>query len=56
MLNNIIHFAFIMQPRYKDPIRGDANFQTMMAERADAEERAANPKAGNQPGCPGCKN
>ncbi|KAL7474658.1 hypothetical protein ACHAW6_000622 [Cyclotella cf. meneghiniana] len=44
------------EPRYKDPIRGDANFQTMMAERADAEERAANPKAGNQPGCPGCKN
>eukprot|EP00804_Cyclotella_cryptica_P000474 CCRYP_020027-RA/>CCRYP_020027-RA protein AED:0.23 eAED:0.23 QI:299/1/1/1/1/1/3/162/127 len=44
------------EPRYKDPTRGDANFQTMMAERADAEERAANPKPGNQPGCPGCKN
>jgi len=42
--------------RYKDPVRGDANFQTMMAERADAEERAANPKPGDAPGCPGCKN
>ncbi|KAL7460465.1 hypothetical protein ACHAXS_000917 [Conticribra weissflogii] len=44
------------EPRYKDPVRGDANFQTMMAERADAEERAANPKSGDAPGCPGCKN
>ncbi|KAL7503457.1 hypothetical protein ACHAWX_000587 [Stephanocyclus meneghinianus] len=44
------------EPRYKDPIRGDANYQTMMAEKADAEERAANPKPGNVPGCPGCKN
>ncbi|KAL3805162.1 hypothetical protein ACHAWO_000697 [Cyclotella atomus] len=42
--------------RYKDPLRGDANFQTMMAEKADAEERAANPKPGSAPGCPGCKN
>jgi hypothetical protein len=42
--------------RYKDPTRGDANFQTMMAEKADAEERAANPKAGEAKGCPGCKN
>ena len=32
------------EPRYKDPIRGDASFQIMMAERADAEERAKNPK------------
>ena len=37
-------------------MRGDANFQTMMAEKADAEERAANPKAGDVKGCPGCKN
>lgn len=41
---------------YKDPMRGDTNFQTMMAEKADAEERAANPKPGNVPGAPGCKN
>ena len=42
--------------RYKDPIRGDANFQIMMAEKADAEERAANPKPGSEKGCAGCKN
>lgn len=41
---------------YKDPIRGDVNFQQMMDERAEAEERAANPKAGDQPGAPGCRN
>merc|ERR1719384_32974 len=44
------------EPFYKDPMRGDANFQTMMAERAEAEERAANPKPGDVPGAPGCKN
>ena len=44
------------EPFYKDPIRGEANFTLMMAERADAEERAANPKPGDVPGCPGCKN
>ena len=42
--------------RYKDPMRGDVSFQTMMAERAEAEERAANPKPGTVPGCPGCRN
>ena len=42
--------------RYKDPLRGDVSFQIMMAERAEAEERAANPKAGDKPGCPGCRN
>jgi hypothetical protein len=42
--------------RYKDPMRGDASFAIMMAERAEAEERAANPKPGNVPGCPGCRN
>eukprot|EP00815_Leptocylindrus_aporus_P012346 CAMPEP_0116050028 /NCGR_PEP_ID=MMETSP0322-20121206/141_1 /TAXON_ID=163516 /ORGANISM="Leptocylindrus danicus var. apora, Strain B651" /LENGTH=128 /DNA_ID=CAMNT_0003532509 /DNA_START=67 /DNA_END=453 /DNA_ORIENTATION=+ len=42
--------------RYKDPIRPDINFQQMMAERAEAEERAANPKPGDVPGAPGCKN
>jgi hypothetical protein len=31
------------------------NFQTMMAERAEAEERNANPKPGSAPGCPGCR-
>lgn len=41
---------------YKDPARGDVNFQQMMAEREEAEQRAANPKPGNAPGCPGCRN
>jgi hypothetical protein len=44
------------EPRYKDPIRGDASFAIMMAEKADAEARAASPKAGEVVGCPGCKN
>jgi hypothetical protein len=44
------------EPRYKDPIRPDINFAIMMAERAEAEERAANPKPGDAPGAPGCKN
>ena len=44
------------EPFYKDPARGDIDFQTMMAERAEAEERAANPKAGDKKGCPGCRN
>ena len=42
--------------RYKDPARPDVNFQIMMEQRAEAEERAANPKAGDVPGCPGCRN
>ena len=42
--------------RYKDPARPDVNFQIMMEERAEAEERAANPKPGDIPGCPGCRN
>merc|ERR1719223_400949 len=42
--------------RYKDPIRPDVNFQQMMAERAEADERAASPKPGDVPGAPGCKN
>ena len=41
---------------YKDPARGDVNFASMMVERAEIEERLANPKAGYTPGCPGCKN
>mmetsp|Transcript_1086 Transcript_1086/g.1651 ORF Transcript_1086/g.1651 Transcript_1086/m.1651 type:complete len:140 (-) Transcript_1086:591-1010(-) len=44
------------EPRYKDPQRGAASFAIMMAERAEAEQRAANPKAGDAPGAPGCKN
>jgi len=42
--------------RYKDPQRGDVSFQIMMDERAEAEQRAANPKPGDVPGCPGCRN
>ena len=41
---------------YKDPTRGDVNFQQMMIEREEIEERKKNPKAGEVPGCPGCKN
>jgi hypothetical protein len=41
--------------RYKDPLRGDVSFTIMMAERAESEERAANPKPGSAPGCPGCR-
>jgi hypothetical protein len=44
------------EPRYKDPKRGDVSFAIMMAERAEAEERAAKPKPGSGPGCPGCRN
>jgi hypothetical protein len=40
---------------YKDPQRGDISFQIMMDQRKEAEERAANPKAGSAPGCPGCR-
>ena len=42
--------------RYKDPIRGDVSFQSMMEEKADIEAMQAAPKAGAAPGCPGCKN
>merc|ERR1712130_234203 len=31
--------------RYKDPQRGDVSFATMLEEKAEAEEREANPKA-----------
>lgn len=41
---------------YKDPMRGDVSFAIMMAEKAEIEERTANPKAGDAPGCAGCKN
>merc|ERR1712232_56535 len=42
------------ESRYKDPIRGDVSFAIMMEEKAEAEEREKNPKAGSEPGCPGC--
>lgn len=41
---------------YKDPIRGDVSFTLMMEERKEAEEREKNPKPGDVPGCPGCRN
>merc|ERR1719362_2678083 len=44
------------EPRYKDPIRGDVSFAIMMEEKAEADEREANPKPGSEPGCEGCKN
>ena len=44
------------ESRYKDPARGDISFAIMMVQRAEADERAANPKPGDTPGCPGCKN
>ena len=42
--------------RYKDPIRPDVSYASMMAEKAENEARAANPKPGDVPGAPGCKN
>jgi hypothetical protein len=44
------------ESRYKDPQRPDVNFTIMMAERVEAEERAASPKSGDVPRAPGCKN
>mmetsp|Transcript_26895 Transcript_26895/g.59040 ORF Transcript_26895/g.59040 Transcript_26895/m.59040 type:complete len:127 (-) Transcript_26895:196-576(-) len=41
---------------YKDPQRGDVNFASMLVEKAEIEERLANPKPGYAPGCPGCRN
>mmetsp|Transcript_17067 Transcript_17067/g.20841 ORF Transcript_17067/g.20841 Transcript_17067/m.20841 type:complete len:171 (+) Transcript_17067:456-968(+) len=41
---------------YKDPMRGDVSYALMLEEKAAAEQRAANPKPGDVPGCPGCKN
>jgi hypothetical protein len=42
--------------RYKDPVRPDVSYASMMAEKAENEQRAANPKPGDVPGAPGCKN
>ena len=44
------------EARYKDPMRGDASFAIMMAEKAEIEERNANPKEGDVVGCAGCRN
>jgi hypothetical protein len=41
--------------RYKDPQRPEISFAIMMADRAESEARAANPKAGEVPGCTGCR-
>ncbi|CAJ1954188.1 unnamed protein product [Cylindrotheca closterium] len=42
--------------RYKDPARPNVNFEIMMAERELSDARNANPKPGDVPGCPGCRN
>mmetsp|Transcript_58199 Transcript_58199/g.65154 ORF Transcript_58199/g.65154 Transcript_58199/m.65154 type:complete len:128 (-) Transcript_58199:88-471(-) len=42
---------------YKDPARGDVSYASMQVERAEIEERLANPKPGAfVPGQPGSKN
>eukprot|EP00985_Skeletonema_marinoi_P007973 scaffold3552_cov140-Skeletonema_marinoi.AAC.7 len=41
--------------RYKDPKRGDVSYAIMMVEKADIDDMTANPKAGSEPGCAGCK-
>jgi hypothetical protein len=41
--------------RYKDPARPQVNFAIMMEDRAATEEREKTPKAGNTPGCAGCR-
>jgi hypothetical protein len=41
--------------RYKDPARPDVSYAIMLVEKAEIEERTANPKAGNVPGCAGCR-
>jgi len=48
--------VFPGEPRYKDPARGDVSYAIMMEEKAEIEARNANPKPGEEPGCPGCKN
>jgi len=41
---------------YKDPVRPDVSYAIMLVEKAEIEERNANPKAGDVPGAPGCMN
>ena len=42
--------------RYKDPKRGDISYAIMQVEQATLDEIKANPKPGNVPGAPGCRN
>ena len=42
--------------RYKDPVRPDVSYAQMLAEKEAAAQREANPKPGDVPGAPGCKN
>merc|ERR1719384_1540663 len=42
--------------RYKDPKRGDVSYFIMQEEQKKDAARAANPKPGDVPGAPGCKN
>ncbi|GMH70629.1 hypothetical protein TrLO_g7058 [Triparma laevis f. longispina] len=44
------------QNTFKDPTRGDINFASMQEERKILDDIIANPKEGNVPGAPGCKN
>ena len=44
------------ESRYKDPQRPDVSYAIMLEEKAEKETRDANPKAGDVPGAPGCKN
>jgi len=44
------------EARYKDPMRGDVSYALMQVERAEIEARQVNPRAGDVPGCAGCKN
>ncbi|GMH63436.1 hypothetical protein TrRE_jg6599 [Triparma retinervis] len=44
------------EARYKDPTRPDMNFALMTEERNFLENLNANPKAGDAPGAPGCRN
>jgi hypothetical protein len=42
--------------RYKDPARPDVSYALMLVEKEEIAERTANPKAGDVPGCTGCRN
>merc|ERR1711865_396513 len=44
------------EPFYKDPSRGDVSYASMQIEKAEIDERNANPKPGYAAGCAGCKN
>merc|ERR1712028_103645 len=42
--------------RYKDPKRGDVSYAIMQVEQGILDGIKANPKPGNTPGAPGCRN